>query len=96
MGAAQASAEESRGRTNAPPAPARTPPAIVAAPEPEPEPERLDPELLPPPVSSPRRLISASLTVLNVSAALSACSESWSAICTSFSKSGPFFSSLRS
>src|SRR3989475_1220357 len=38
--AARAAAEESRGRSGAaPPAPARVPPAIVAAPEPEPEPQ---------------------------------------------------------
>jgi hypothetical protein len=49
-----------------------------------------------PPVISPRRDISVSLTLLNVCAALSACSLISSAIATSFPKSAPSFSSRRS
>src|SRR4029079_15398794 len=47
------------------------------------------------PVTSPIRSINVSFTLLNVSAALSACSLIWSASCVNFSKS-PFGSSDRS
>src|SRR5207248_3588199 len=53
-------------------------------------------ELLPPPLSSSSRLISASLTVLNVPAAASACSLISSASFTSLSKLALFLISPRS